>query len=697
MQPGQRKTGRSDVVEQHACAYALLTDGSSVQIRQAQPADADAVRAMHAAMSSDNMYLRFFSLSPGNADREAERVCRAAAPDGVAPDHVALLACRGSEVVGVATYEMNDNAPTAEVALAVADRFHRYGIATLLLEHLVSIARQHHVRAFTATTLAENFAMLRIFADAGLPVRKESYGGAVDVTIPLPASGGDSTLADYLEAVDARESCADVASLKHMFVPESVAVIGASRRPDSVGSRLLTNIVSGGFGGSVIPVNPHASSLSGLPCVAGVNDLPDGVDLAIVAVPAATVIEVAEQCGRRGVRSLVVITSGLAGAGPALLATCRKYGMRLVGPNCFGIALPGIGLDATFGRSPAGAGIAGVAVQSGGIGVSLTEHLSRLGIGVSSFISTGDKYDVSSNELLAWWEQDQATELAILYLESFGNPRKFARTARRVGQRMPVLTVVGGRSLAGQRAATSHTAAAATPLVAREALFAQAGIVAADNLGELINAAAFLACQPPPDGRRVAIVTNAGGAGVLAADACGDSGLCLAPLAEPTRQRLAELLPAGAAIGNPVDTTAAISTDVFRSCLEAISADDSVDAVLSVTVPTAVADPSQAVVTAAITKPLGAVVLDQAEDARLMPRAGGASAVPCYAYPEGAAHALGHAAQYGGWLSRPQGRVPELPGVQGEGARGVVAEFLGRNPEGGWLPAAAVDDALRCY
>ena len=323
------------MVKQPAGAYALLTDGSSVQIRQARPDDAYAVRAMHAAMSEDNMYLRFFSLSPGNADREAERVCR-----GAEPSHVALLACRGSEVVGVATYEMNDNAPTAEVALAVADRFHRHGIATLLLEHLVSIARQRHVRAFTATTLAENFAMLRIFADAGLPAHKESYAGAVDVTIPLPTSDGDTTLADYLEAVQRRESRADVASLKHLFMPESVAVVGASRRPDSVGARLLSNIVSGRFHGRVIPVNPNATSLAGLPCVASVDDLPDGVDLAIVVVPAAAVAEVAEQCGRRGVRSLVVITSGLADARPALLETCRRHGMRLVGPNCFGIAVP---------------------------------------------------------------------------------------------------------------------------------------------------------------------------------------------------------------------------------------------------------------------------------------------------------------------------------------------------------------------
>ena len=676
---------------------------AALQIRQARHEDAEAVRSMHAAMSQDNMYLRFFSLSPSNAEREAERVCRAGEPG-----YVALLARRGSEVVGVATYEMNDgDGRSAEVAIAVADQFHRHGIATLLLEHLVSIARRQGVRAFTATTLTENFAMLRIFADAGLPVAKETHDGAVDVTIPLPASDGDASLADYLDTVERRESRADVASLKHLLTPESIAIVGASRRADSVGARLLSNIASGGFAGRVFPVNPHADSLAGLPCLQSVDDLPDGVDVAVVAVPAAAVADVAERCGRRGVRSLVVITSGIADAGPGLLATCRGHGMRLVGPNCFGIAVPGLGLDATFGRSRPTAGIAGVAVQSGGIGICMTEHLSRLGIGVSSFISTGDKYDVSSNDLLAWWEQDQQTRLAILYLESFGNPRKFARTARRVGQRMPILTVLGGRSLAGQRAAASHTAAAATPLVTREALFEQAGIIAAENLGELIDTAALLACQPFPAGRQVAIVTNAGGAGVLTADACCDNGLSLAPLSEATRDRLAELLPVGAAIGNPVDTTAAVGSAVFRACLEAVSADGSVDAVLSVTVPTAVADPGEAVAAAVLAKPVGAVLLDQVEHVRLLPRAAGVeetargtaplNAVPCYAYPEGAARALGHAARYGAWLSRPQGRVPDLPGVRGDDARAVVAEYLSRNPAGGWLPAAAVGDVLRCY
>src|SRR6185312_1518576 len=237
--------------------------------------------------------------------------------------------------------------------------------------------------------------------------------------------------------------------------------------------------------------------------------------------------------------------------------TCRKYGMRLAGPNCFGIAVPGIGLDATFGRDRPRDGTAGLVVQSGGIGVALTGHLSRLGIGISSFVSVGDKYDVSGNDLLAWWEQDQQTRMAILYLESFGNPRKFARTARRAGRQMPVLTVIGGRSAGGQRAARSHTAAAATPLVTRQALFDQAGVIATHSLGELTGTAAFLAAQPCPAGRRVAVVSNAGGAGVLAADACADEALVLAPLSGATRRRLAGILPPGATIANPVDTTAA--------------------------------------------------------------------------------------------------------------------------------------------
>jgi acyl-CoA synthetase (NDP forming)/RimJ/RimL family protein N-acetyltransferase len=701
-----------------APVYALLIDGSTVEIRPASADDAAAVRDMHTALSPDNLYLRFFSMSSMHAEREAQRICREPAPD-----HGALLAWLDGQLVGVASYEVTGRAGAAEIAFAVPDRMHGRGIATLLLEHLVSLARQRQLQAFTAETLAENTPMLRVFADAGLQVERRMADGVFEFRFPLPAGDADTSLERYLETVASRESHADVASLRPLLQPASIAVVGAGRRRGSVGREILRNIVTAGFAGAVYPVNPRAASMEGLRCLHSVSDLPRDVDVAVLALPAAAVPDAADQCGRRAVRSLVVITSGLGVSGPDLLSTCRRYGMRLVGPNCFGIAVPGLGLDATFTASHPLPGCAGLVVQSGGIGASLLEHLSRLGIGISSFASVGDKYDVSSNDLLTWWEQDAQTRLAVLYVESFGSPRKFARTARRVGQRMPVLTVVGGRSAAGLRAAQSHSAAAATPLVTREALFAQAGVIAATSLGELVGAAALLGCQPCPAGYRVAIVSNAGGAGVLAADACGDSGLQIAALSAITRQRLARQLPSGAVVANPVDTTAAVGLREFRAALEIASGDENVDAVLAVTVPTAIADLSQAIARAAVTKPLAAALLDQAPDVRLLPRpdrgpAGTGSpavrrdaglapaspadpplpqAVPAYAFPEGAASALGHAARYSAWLRRPQGRVPEYPGIRAADARSLVSAFLAGHPDGGWLPEAAVRELLRCY
>src|SRR5262245_5477013 len=682
-----------------APTYALLTDGSTVEIRRAHPGDAEDVRAMHAAMSPDNLYLRFFSLSPLNAEREAKRVCRQPGPD-----HAALLAWLGSRLVGVASYEGTSKPGVAEVAFAVPDDMHGRGIATLLLEHLVSIARQHGVHAFTGETLAENTAMLTVFADAGLPVRRRMSDGVVQLEFPLPEGDADPNLDGYLDSVAARESRADAASLRHLLGPDSVAVIGASRRRETVGREILRNIVTGGFTGDVYPVNPRASSLEGLRCLASVADLPDNVDLAVIAVPPAAVTEVAEQCGQRGVRSLVVITSGLGTGGADLLAICRRHGMRLVGPNCFGISVPALGLDATFDAGHPKPGAAGLVVQSGGIGISLLEHLSKLGIGVSSFASVGDKYDVSSNDMLTWWEQDGQTKLAVLYVESFGSPRKFARTARRVGQRMPVLTVLGGRSAAGQAAAASHTAAAATPLVTQEALFGQAGIIAVPGLGELVETVGLLAAQPLPAGERVAIVTNAGGAGVLAADACGDHGLLVPALSAATRRRLASILPSGAAVTNPVDTTAAVTQDAFRACLEEVAADEGIDAVLAVTVPTAIADLNPAVCASQVTKPLAVAALDQQEAVRLLhrderqgDRVAIPAAVPAYAFPESAARALGHAARYHAWRGRPQGQVPEFAGLRTAAAKAQVTAFLRANPDGGWLPQQATRELLGCY
>ena len=628
--------------------YALLTDGGTVEVRPARAQDFEAVRAMHAAMSPDNMYLRFFSMSPRAAEQEARRVCRE--PDS---DHAALLAWQDGRLVGVGAYELSGKPGVAEVAFAVPDDMHGRGIASVLLEHLVWQARQRGLEAFTAETLAENSAMLRVFADAGLPAQRRIAGGTVELTFPLPGGDDNYRLGHYLEAVASRESRADVASLRPLLQPRSVAVVGASRRRATVGRAILHNIVTAGFTGPVYAVNPHARAMEGVPCVASVDDLPGPVDLAVIAVPPPAVPEVAEQCGRHGIRGLIVISESRDAAGAELKAVCRRYGMRLVGPSCFGVIMPWIGLDATFTAGHPVRGVAGLMVQSGGVGIALLEQMSRLGIGVSSFASAGDKYDVSPTDLLTWWAQDEVTQIAVLYVESFGNPRKFAGTARRVAQRMPVLTVVGARSPAGHRAA-SHTAVAATPLASQEAMFDQAGVITTRSLGELVDAAALLACQPLPAGNRVAIIANAGGAAGLAADACADHGLQVVQLGAATQRALRKLLPAAAVVTGPVDTCAVVTTEAFRACVEEVAADDGVDVVLAVAVPTAFSDLSAAVAEAVIGKPLAVALLDRAESVRRLKRR------PVALPPPGphAYRGLARRRQSSTWRRR---RLPECP------------------------------------
>ena len=359
-------------------AYALLADGTTIEIRPARPDDFDAVRDMHAKMSPDNLYLRFFGMSSVAAEQEARRICREPGPD-----HAALLAVLDGEVVGCGSYErLGDGSRSAEVAMAVADDMHNRGVGTLLLEHLISLARGRGVRAFAAETLTENALMLQVFADAGLPAHRALADGVYDFTFPLPADETDAALGTYRDAVAERERSAGVASLRHVLTPASVAVIGASRRPGSVGRAILQNITTGGFPGPVYAVNPGVAELDGVPCVPSAAALPGHVDLAVIAAPAAAVVGIAGECGRRGVRALVVITAGLDGAARAeLLGICRRHGMRLVGPASFGVANTSVSLDATFAARHPQAGKAGLALQSGGVGVVLLEHLSRLGVG----------------------------------------------------------------------------------------------------------------------------------------------------------------------------------------------------------------------------------------------------------------------------------------------------------------------------
>jgi acyl-CoA synthetase (NDP forming)/GNAT superfamily N-acetyltransferase len=679
-----------------AGVYALLADGTTVQIRPADPGDFAAVKAMHEAMSPSNAYLRFFSLSRTAAEHEAQRITREPAAD-----HVALLALQAAEVVGVASYEVvrGSGGKTAEIAFAVADTMHHRGIATLLLEHLVSQARARQIETFTAETLSENTSMLRVFSDAGLPARSSRADGVVTITIPLPPDDTGKQLEEYLDTVALRDRSASVASLRPVFAPQSVAVIGASRRQGTVGRSILDNIKSGGYSGRLYAVNPNARQVGGVPCFPDVASLPESPDLALIAVPPHAVLDAAEACGARGVRGLVVLTAGLDTAASAdLLAACRRHGMRLIGPNCFGIAVPSMGLNATFAAANPAPGVAGLVMQSGGIGFALVDHLSRLGIGISSFASVGNKLDVSSNDMLMWWEQDEVTKVAVLYIESFGHPRKFARTARRVGARIPVLTVHAGRSEAGQRAAASHTAAIATPLVSREALFEQAGIIATADFGELVEATALLATQPPPTGRTVAIVSNVGGAGVLAADACTDLGLTVHHPRGQLKRRLHALVPDGGAVTGPVDTTATVSSVDFRQVVELLAADEDVHAVIALVLSTgATGDLIAAIKDADVGLPFAAVVLGQPEAVRLLDTKKGK--IPAYGYPEAAAGALARATTYGEWRTRPHREIPRFPDLAGEAnqARELVRAFLARSPRGGWLSEAEVATLLRLY
>ncbi len=692
--------------------YALLADGRTVEIRPAIPADFDAVKAMHEAMSPNNAYLRFFSLSRLAPEQEARRVTREQGRD-----HAALLALYGGQVVGLASFEVaGKDSKAAEIAFAVADDMHHRGIATLLLEHLVSLARSRQLESLIAETLRENTDMLRVFSDAGLPVVSKHEDGVVSITIPLPPDDAGRQLEDYLESVALRERSANVASLRPVFAPRSVAVIGASRRTGGVGRTVLDNIKAGGFRGQLYAVNPNAvasrrgepgghppaatippGQIGGVPCFSDIASLPETPDLAILAVPPLAVVDTAEACGQRGVRGLVVLTAAIDTPVSAdLLAACRRHGMRLIGPNCFGIAVPSIGLDATFAAANPVAGSVGLVMQSGGIGFAMVDHLTRLGIGISSFASVGNKLDVSSNDMLMWWEQDGQTKVAVLYIESFGNPRKFGRTARRAGLKMPVLTVHAGRSEAGQQAAASHTAAIAFPLVSREALFEQAGIIATPSFGELMGATALLATQPPPAGRTVAIASNVGGAGVLAADACTDLGLAVHHPGGQTRRRLGAIIPAGGAVNGPVDTTAPISADVFQQVLETLGADEEVHSIIALVLRTgATGDLLQAIAEADVSVPLAVVVLNQPEAVRLLDAKGGK--VPAYAYPEVAARALSRAVKYAEWRAAPRQTVPAFPDVDAERARGIVHAFLARQPDGGWLPEPDVIALLQLY
>ena len=578
----------------------------------------------------------------------------------------------------------------AEAAFVVADELQGHGVGTRLLEQLAARAAAEGIERFVAEVMAANVQMLSVFTNAGFEVARELESGEIEVRFPIAATNG------FRARVDERDHLGVVASLRPFFEPESVAVIGASRRRGSIGGELFRNMLDADFAGSVYPVNRKAEPVAGVHAYHSVGEIGRPVDLAVVCVPGGQVVDAAQSALRAGVRALCVISSGFAemGAGgralqEQLLAAVRAHGGRLVGPNCLGVAAPVIGLNATFAPRALPPGRIALSSQSGALGLALLEKAAERNLGFSSFVSIGNKADVSSNDLLEWWEEDEGSDVVLLYLESFGNPRKFGRLARRVARRKPVLALKAGTTGAGARAAGSHTAALAGSDVAIDALFRDAGVLRPRSLEELVDAAALFSSQPLPSGRRVGVVTNAGGLGILCADACESSGLELPDLSEQTREALAGHLPLEASVANPVDLLGSATAATYEAVLPLLLADPHVDALIVLFVPPAVAGADdvagaihRAVASAATEKPVLAVVMSA--DGTPAALLGPGSPVATFPYPESAARTLGLAAERADWLRRPAGSVPALEDVDVEAARRVVTAALAGASEA-WL------------
>jgi acetyl coenzyme A synthetase (ADP forming)-like protein len=679
----------------------VLRDGSTVHVRPARPDDAPAMKRLLEGLSDRSRWLRFFSGFPN-----LERAVRWATE--VDYEHrYGLVATTGGDghLVGHAGWEREADRPErAEVALEIVDAMQSKGLGTILLGQLAEAAHQAGVEVLTAEVLPENHLMIKVFRDCGFPVRTHTVPGVVLVELPSSMSP------EARERFERREQVAATAAMRAFFEPRSVAVIGASRRRGTVSGELFHNLLAAGFNGPVYPVNPKASVVQSVLAYPSILEVPGPVDLAVLALPAPLVVPAAEECAAKGVRAVVVISAGFAETGPEgaqrqreLLAVCRAAGMRLIGPNCLGIVNTDdeVRLDATFGPIVPLPGRVGFLSQSGALGLAIIDYANALGLGLSSFVSVGNKADISGNDLLSYWEQDDQTDLVLLYLESFGNPRKFARIARRVARTKPVLAVKSGRSAAGARATSSHTGALlAASDVTVDALFDQAGVIRTDSLSELFDVASLLANQPVPGGRRVGMVTNAGGPGIMCADACDAGGLDVVQLSPQLQATLAEGLPAEAAVANPVDMLASAPPDHYRRTVELVAASGEVDAVIAIFIPPLPADTAQvarAVCEAAATAgpvPVLQVVMSSADPP---PEDGDGPRLPHYRFPEDAAHALVRAVEYGTWRQRPEGEIPELAEARPDEAAALLAAALADGQGGRWLGPAEVARLLACY
>ncbi|QXJ20794.1 GNAT family N-acetyltransferase [Actinomadura graeca] len=665
-------------------ADVVLSDGGTAHLRPIRTADAELLRVFYARLSPESIYYRFFSPRPRLTDREIEHF--------TSVDHdrrVALIATIGEEMVAVVRYDrLTDRPETAEVAFLVEDAHQGRGLGAVLLEHIAAAARERGVRRFVASVLPDNRRMTRVFREAGYQVGQRFEEGVIELVLELEPTETS------LEVMAAREHRAESRSIQRLLFPRSVAVIGASRAEHSVGQTVLRNLLGGDFTGPVYPVHPTAVAVAGVRAYASVLEIPDGVDLAVVAVRADAVHDVVEQCAGKGVHGLVVVSSGFGETGPEgrasqeeLVRLARAYGMRVVGPNCLGIANtdPEVRLNATLAPTLPGRGPVGFFSQSGALGIAILQRTAGRGLGLSTFVSAGNRADVSGNDLMQYWEEDPATKAVLLYLESLGNPRKFARLARRLGRRKPIVAVKSGRGTQG--VPIGHAARALTlPDHAVSALFAQAGVIRVEDLSELFDVAQLLAYQPLPAGDRIAIIDNSDSLGLLAQDAALALGL-------EVRPRL-DLGPRAGA-------------DEYEAALAGALGDDTVDAVVALFTPPTIGGYDLRVPERILrlaeesTKPIVATYLGlegMPADLRV-PGPDGAAAegsIPSYPAPEDAVRALAYVIGYARWRRRPAGHMPEFADADRERARALVEGWLDSGDPVRATPEQA-SELLGCY
>jgi acetate---CoA ligase (ADP-forming) len=684
----------------------ILRDGYRVLLRPIEKTDTQMWLGFISRLSPNTLYYRFHYIPKQMTEEDALRYCTVDYTNSYA--YIAEVGLgKERKVIGIARYYRLPNKHSAEVAFAIEDAYQSIGLGTKLIESLVDVARENSIDIFEADVLGENRQMMIAFRDYGFHVSSQLQDGVYHVTFPIK----QTPEVDKKEAL--RDRTAIVASLQPIVNPKAVAIIGAARNVGTIGNLLMRCILQSGYTGIVYPVNPNTDAVLSVKSYPSVLDCPGKVDMAIIAVPAAVVNKVANECGQKGVRALIVISDGFrernaegAAREEELRAITLSYGMRLIGPNCMGVINtdPEVNLNATFSQVYPNTGNVAFLSQSGAMGLTILEHVKTLNMGLSSFVSIGNRADVSYVDFLQYWEQDPATKVILLYLESFGDPDKFARIARRVASKKPIVAVKSGTTAAGARAASSHTGALASSDVASSILFKNAGIIRVNTVEELFNMATLLSNQPFPKGRRLVIVTNGGGPGIIAADAAASNNLLVEELSKETNDKIRQFMKRGINIGNPIDTTAGANATEFESILKILAEDPNVDSVLAIFAPPIVVETKDFEEALRRIAPfywkhkkpiLGCFIGQKGLSARLGKEG---HYIPLFTFPEEAMVALRRVTEYNELLTKPQGKYPDIKGIKREEAKELIDRIIKKsNIRDVWITPADIAALLSCY